>query len=226
MTPSPIQRLIPKRESFAGALFRRLLGLILAVALVWSLWLVYEIHKTASEDHAQPADAIVVFGAAEYSGRPSPVLHARLDHAVSLYNRQIAPLIITLGGGADKDSGLSEGGVARDYLLANGVPFDKIIAETRSLDTEQQVEHLAVIARANHLQHLVVDSDGTHLFRIRYLCQQQGLDVYTSPRPPYGNISDADLSQRYIHEMLSYTSLRLHLNASWMRLWLKGKTQS
>ena len=226
MTASPIQRLIPKRESFARAFFRRLVGLILAVALVWSLWLVYQIHSTASEDHAQPADAIVVFGAAEYSGRPSPVLHARLDHAVSLSNRQIAPLIITLGGGSDKDSGLSEGGVARDYLLANGVPFDKIIAETRSIDTEQQVERLAVIARANHLQHLVVDSDGTHLFRIRYLCQQQGLDVYTSPRPPYGNISDTDLTQRYLHEMLSYTGLRLHLNSSWMRLWLEGKSEN
>ncbi|WP_245782069.1 YdcF family protein [Granulicella pectinivorans] len=189
----------------------------------WGAWLIAEIHKTATEDQARAADAIVVFGAAEYSGRPSPVLHARLDHAVSLYNKQIAPVIITLGGGGDKDSGRSEGGVARDYLLANGVPYDKIIAETRSFDTEQQVARLAVIARANGLQRLVVVSDGTHLFRIRYLCEEQGLDVYTSPRPLYGNISDQDLSRRYFHEMVSYTSLRMHLHASWLRLWLAGK---
>ncbi len=205
---------------------RRILGIFLAVALAWSLWLLYEIRSTSRQDQARPADAIVVFGAAEYFGRPSPVLHARLDHAVSLYNKQIAPLIITLGGGADKNSGMSEGGVARDYLLANGVPFDRIIAETRSVDTEEQVDRLAVMARANHLEHLVVVSDGTHLFRIRYLCRQLGLDVYTSPRPLYGNISDYNLTQRYVHEMISYTSLRLHLDASWMRRWLAGRSEN
>jgi uncharacterized SAM-binding protein YcdF (DUF218 family) len=203
---------------------RRAVGLVLLFALAWSAWLIFEIHRTATEDQARAADAIVVFGAAEYSGRPSPVLHARLDHAVNLYNKQIAPMIITLGGGGDKDSGHSEGGVARDYLLANGVPYDKIIAETRSFDTEQQVARLAVIARGNGLRHLVVVSDGTHLFRIRYLCQEEGLDVYTSPRPLYGNISDQDLAERYFHEMVSYTSLRMHLHASWLRLWLAGKS--
>ena len=93
----------------------------------------------ARQDQAQPADAIAVFGAAEYAGRPSPVFHARLDHAVSLYRLHIAPLIITLGGGADRDSGKTEGGVGRDYLLANGIPFDRIIAETHSTDTTEQV---------------------------------------------------------------------------------------
>ncbi len=222
MSPPPYQR-PPAPRSPGRGLFRRVFGLALLVGLGWGAWLIAEIHKTATEDQARAADAIVVFGAAEYSGRPSPVLHARLDHAVSLYNKQIAPVIITLGGGGDKDSGRSEGGVARDYLLANGVPYDKIIAETRSFDTEQQVARLAVIARANGLQRLVVVSDGTHLFRIRYLCEEQGLDVYTSPRPLYGNISDQDLSRRYFHEMVSYTSLRMHLHASWLRLWLAGK---
>jgi uncharacterized SAM-binding protein YcdF (DUF218 family) len=222
MSPTPYKR--PQAlESHGRVFLRRVIGLALIAALGWGAWLIVEIHRTATEDQARAADAIVVFGAAEYAGRPSPVLHARLDHAVNLYNMQIAPVIITLGGGGDKDSGRSEGGVARDYLLANGVPYDKIIAETRSFDTEQQVARLAVIARANGLQHLVVVSDGTHLFRIRYLCQEQGLDVYTSPRPPYGNISGEDLSQRYFHEMVSYTSLRMHLHASWLRLWLAGR---
>jgi uncharacterized SAM-binding protein YcdF (DUF218 family) len=151
------------------------------------------------------------------------VLHARLDHAVDLYKRQIAPLIITLGGGGDKDSGNTEGGVGRDYLLANGVPYDKIIAETRSIDTEEQVQRLAAIAEADNLHHIVVVSDGTHLFRIRELCREAGLDVYTSPRPSLGHISNLDLAERYLHEILSYTSLKLNLHVSWLHRWLENK---
>ena len=195
-----------------GSFFRRLLGLILLAITVWCFWVYQQISTVASEDDAQPADAIAVFGAAEYSGRPSPVLHARLDHAVDLYRKQIAPLVITLGGGSDKDSGNTEGGVGRDYLLANGIPFSSIIAETRSIDTEQQVHRLAAIAHENNLQHITVVSDGTHLFRIRELCKDAGLDVYTSPRPTIGHISNYDMAMRYFHEIVSYTALRLHLN--------------
>jgi uncharacterized SAM-binding protein YcdF (DUF218 family) len=168
------------------------------------------------KDEARPADAIAVFGAAEYGGRPSPVLHARLDHAVELYREQMAPLVITLGGGTDLDQGMTEGGVGRDYLLANGVPYEQIVAETQSVDTEQQVRRLAEIARARHLNSIVVVSDGTHLFRVRKLCQDAGLTVYTSPRGTLGNIDDYDLALRYFHEMLSYTLLRLHVNVGWL----------
>ncbi len=202
---------------------RRLAGVILLIALVWFTWLVYQINVVADHDQARPADAIAVFGAAEYSGHPSPILHARLDHAVDLYRRQIAPLVITLGGGRDKDSGNTEGGVGRDYLLANGIPFDSIIAETTSVDTEQQVQRLAEIAHTNNLRTIVVVSDPTHLFRIRELCRDAGLSVYTSPRNIIGHIDDYDLTMRYVHEMLSYTSLRLHLNISWLHRWLEGR---
>lgn len=196
-------------------LLRRLLGLALLVALGWFCWLYFQINAVAGKDEARTADAIAVFGAAEYSGRPSPVLHARLDHAVELYRKQIAPLVITLGGGSDRDSGKTEGGVGRDYLLANGVPFDQIVAETESVDTEQQVSRLAEIARQKHLNSIVVVSDGTHLFRIRKLCEDAGLIVYTSPRPAMGHIDGYDMAQRYFHEMLSYTVLRMHLDSGW-----------
>ena len=219
---SPVRR----RESTGRLFLRRLLGLALLVALLWFGWLYLQIKAVAGRDEARPADAIAVFGAAEYGGRPSPVLHARLDHAVNLYHEQIAPLMITLGGGSDRDSGMTEGGVGRDYLLANGVPFDRIVAERRSVDTEQQVERLAEIARARGLKRIVVVSDGTHLFRIRKLCEDAGLVVYTSPRAPLGHIDDYDLAQRYFHEMLSYTSLRLHLKFSWMHRWLEGKADA
>src|ERR1700722_5204779 len=105
----------PETKSPAGRRFLRwLLLILLLVAVAWFGWVYREIRFTADIDNAQTADAIAVFGAAEYAGRPSPVLHARLDHAVDLYHKQIAPLIITLGGGSDKDSGNTEGGVGRD----------------------------------------------------------------------------------------------------------------
>src|SRR6202453_3934918 len=213
-----------RRRSPTGSIFlRQLLALVLIVATGWSIWLYQQIHSVANHDEAAPADAIAVFGAAEYLGHPSPTFHARLDHAVELYREQIAPLVITLRGRSDKDSGNTEGGVGRDYLLANGVPFGNIVAETRSIDTEQQVHRLAAIAHENNLHHIVVVSDGTHLFRIRQLCEDARLDVFTSPRPPIGHISNYDLSMRYFHEMLSYTALRLHLNVSWLHNWLEGK---
>lgn len=199
-----------------GIFFRRLLGIILLIATAWCVWVYQQIDAVANQDNAQPADAIAVFGAAEYAGHPSPVLHARLDHAVDLYRKQIAPLVITFGGGTDKDSGNTEGGVGRDYLLANGIPFGSIIAETRSTDTEQQVHRLAAIAHENNLHHIVVVSDATHLFRIRELCKDAGLDVYTSPRPSVGHISNYDLAMRYFHEIVSYTALRLGLNVDWL----------
>src|SRR3569832_462127 len=94
---------------------RRLLALVILVAVVWLGWLYYQIRSVAAADQARPGDAIAVFGAAEYSGRPSPVLHARLDHAVDLYNEKMAPIIITFVGGGTGDRGLTEGGVGRDY---------------------------------------------------------------------------------------------------------------
>jgi uncharacterized SAM-binding protein YcdF (DUF218 family) len=201
---------------------RWLVVVLLLLTAGWFAWVYRQIEATSDVDNAQPADAIAVFGAAEYAGRPSPVLHARLDKAVSLYDEGMAPVVVTLGGGADKNSGKTEGGVGRDYLLANGVPFDKIIAETKSFDTEEQVNSLANIAKRENFHHIIVVSDGTHLFRIATLCRRAGLSVYTSPRAPLGNIDDIDRAKRMMHEMLSYTALRMDLRASRMHLWMEG----
>ena len=219
--PTPPRR--PQKSHPFRKFILRILFLALLIIAGWSLWVVHRINQVAAEDQAQPADAIAVFGAAEYSGHPSPVYHARLDHAVSLYQRQIAPLIITLGGGSDRDSGNTEGGVGRDYLLAQGVPFTGIIAETKSFTTAQQAHRLAQIAEAHNLHHIVVVSDATHLFRIQQLCQQQGLDVYTSPRTALGHIDAYDRDMRYVHEILSYTAVRLRLSETRPYRWLNGK---
>ncbi len=177
---------------------------------LWFAWIYQQIYKAERQDLAAPAYAIAVFGAAEYNGRPSPVLRARLDHALDLYRSGYAPILITLGGGADPR--FSEGEVERDYLLSHGVPDAHIIAETGSQNTEQSVQHLAEIARANHFRSLIVVSDGTHLFRIRELCRAQGLHVLTSPRPVGKPISVQEIVQRYAHEIVSYALWSLHLH--------------
>ena len=186
-------------------------GALLAGAAAWVLWVNGQIHYYADRDEARPADAIAVFGAAEYDGRPSPVLRARLQHALELYQRGLAPLVITLGGGDSTDRH-SEGGVGHDFLLGHGVPERAIIAETKSDNTEQSAERLAVIARKNGLRSIVVVSDGTHLFRIHAICERDGLQVYTSPREVGRSISWQRRAERLAHEIVSYTAWRLGLH--------------
>jgi uncharacterized SAM-binding protein YcdF (DUF218 family) len=130
-----------------------------------------------------PADAIVVFGAAEYAGHPSPVLRARLDHAFDLFHRGIAPVVITTGGAAS-DPSFSEGGVGRDYLMRRGIPERDLIAETQGSDTAQSAVRVAVIMRANGLHSCVAVSDAYHVFRIKRLLEHEGISpVYVAPRP-------------------------------------------
>ncbi len=191
------------------------IALLLALALMsgvsaWCRWVYVQIESYARVDQAAPADAIGVLGAAEYDGRPSPVYRARLDHALELYHRGIAPLIITLGGpGGDQ---YNEGAVGAGYLISKGVPEADIIAETESRNTEESARRIAVIARANGLHRLVVVSDDTHMFRIHAICAAEGLDVLTSPRPRPAAEDETLEAERIAHEILSYTLWRLHLH--------------
>jgi uncharacterized SAM-binding protein YcdF (DUF218 family) len=198
-------------------ILRAALWLVLALAVValgWFRWVYVQVEQYAGQDHAAPADAIGVFGAAEYDGRPSPVYRARLDHALDLYHHGVAPLIITLGGsGGDQ---YNEGAVGREYLMAMGVPESDIIAETQSRDTEESARRIAVIARANGLRRLVIVSDGTHLFRIHEICAAEGLNVLTSPRSRVEVEGETNESagefERIAHEILSYTAWRMGLH--------------
>ena len=188
----------------AGAVFVFVVG-----AVSWCVWVYAQIEHYAGMDQAAPADAIAVFGAAEYDGRPSPVFRARLDHAASLYNRHIAPLIVALGG--DGGDQFSEGGVGRTYLMGVGVPESAIIAETKSRSTAEAARRLAVIARTNQFRKLVVVSDETHLFRIHAICAADGLNVLVSPRPRVVVEGGSSDFESIAHEIMSYTAWRLHL---------------
>jgi uncharacterized SAM-binding protein YcdF (DUF218 family) len=200
----------PRRRNWALRVFVVLFLVSILAFLGWSCWVYVQIEDYAGLDQAAPSDAIAVLGAAEYDGQPSPVFRARLDHARELYNRGIAPLILTLGG-TNKDE-YSEGAVGREYLMSLGVPESAIIAETESRSTEEQAHRIAVIARANGLSRLVVVSDGTHLFRIHEICAADGLDVLTSPRIRVSFGGSAEETERLAHEILSYTAWRMHLH--------------
>ena len=128
------------------------------------------------------ADCILVLGAAEYSGRPSPVYRARLDHAYQLFLQGKAPLIIT-SGGAGGDPHYSEGQVGRDYLIARGVPEADLIAETQADNTDESTQRAAAIMRTNGLKSVLLVSDAYHMFRAKRMMQRLGFTAYISPRP-------------------------------------------
>lgn len=188
---------------------------------MWLLWLllaiicyvvaVYRgILRQASADEARPADAIVVFGAAEYVGHPSPVYRARLDHAAQLYHRGLADLVITTGGPGD--SRFNEGVVGRDYLKTLGVPDSQLIAETQSSDTAQSARRVATIMRANGLKTCLAVSDAYHLFRIKKMLGREGVVVYGSPRPNSRPQTFWKRQESAFHEIGSYTIWLLHLS--------------
>jgi uncharacterized SAM-binding protein YcdF (DUF218 family) len=145
------------------------------------LFLSYGIVHDSHLQELHRADAIIVFGAAEYDGRPSPVYRARLDHAYQLLLQELAPILITTGGSA-ADPNFSEGGVGHDYLMHRGVPESALIAETQASDTAESAERVAVIMRANHMNTCIAVSDAYHVFRIRKMLEHEGLQVYLAPR--------------------------------------------
>jgi uncharacterized SAM-binding protein YcdF (DUF218 family) len=124
----------------------------------------------------------VVLGAAEYRGRPSPVLEARLNHALFLYLRSLAPRILTTGG-AGGDPSFTEGGVAQAYLSKHGVPAEAILVESEGESTVHSIAAAAEIMRRMNLKSCIVVSDGYHIYRVKKLLENQGMKVYGSPRP-------------------------------------------
>ena len=178
----------------------------------WAEWNMYAaIRRQAGHDEARPADAIVVFGAAEYNGAPSPVLKARLDHAQELDDRALAPAVITTGGPGG-DPHFTEGGVARDYLIQQGVAEDKIISDTRSDTTYESVQAVAQILKQRHARTCVAVSDGFHLYRIKLMFRALGITAYTSPAPDSPIEDDPTLRTFYsLREMVDTTVWHLGL---------------
>ncbi len=156
------------------------------------------IRAQATRDEARPAGAIVVFGAAEYNGAPSPVFKARLDHAFELEEKGLAPLVITTGGRGG-DPRFTEGGVGRDYLIQQGMAERKIIADIQSDTTYASVQAVSRILRERHLTTCIAVSDGFHLSRIKLMFRGVGITAYASPAP--ASPIEADSYLRTLHSL-------------------------
>ncbi|HEX6808804.1 MAG TPA: YdcF family protein [Gemmatimonadaceae bacterium] len=153
-----------------------------AVVLVMLAWIamVIAVIVVGARDQAAPANAIVVLGAAQYEGRPSPVLRARLDHALDLYQRSLAPFVIVTGGTGAGDT-TSEAQVSRRFLLERGVPDSAIVMETHGLTTSQSVHAVAAIMSALPGRRVIFVSDPFHMLRLSILARALGLTPLTSP---------------------------------------------
>lgn len=173
----------------------------------WVEWSLYSaIRRQAGVDEARPADAIVIFGAAEYNGTPSPVFKARLDHALDLEDRNLALILITTGGSGG-DPHFTEGGVARDYLIQQGVAEAKILTETQSDTTYESVKAVADLMRRHNARTCIVVSDGFHLYRIKLLFRAMGITAFASPDPDSPIEDDPTLRTLYsLREMVNTTA--------------------
>jgi len=165
---------------------RRLIAIaVLVTGLPLATYLVFlskAIERQSAIDEARKADIIVVLGAAEYNGRPSPVLKARLDHALVLYQKGFANLILTTGG-AGGDEQFTEGQVGRDYLIRRGIAAEAIVVEGEGDSTVQTVIAVNEIMRRMGLHSAIIVSDGYHIFRSKRILEHEGMRVYGSPRP-------------------------------------------
>lgn len=192
---------------------RRYLSLLALAVVLFGLSVAitaFRISRAANRQELHSADAIVVFGAAEYSGHPSPVFRARLDHAFDLFAQGLAPVVITTGG-AGTDPSFSEGGVGHDYLMHRGIPERNLIAETLGSDTAQSAERVGVILRANGMHTCLAVSDEYHVFRIRELLEHEGITVYVAPRPGSRPKSRWQRIIALSREAMSYLAWKMNL---------------
>ena len=164
----------------AVKIIRRILTV--AVVLVLGLWVLSAaaVLIWSSRDEARPAHAIVVLGAAQYAGKPSPVLRARLDHALDLWNRHLASLLILTGGTGAGDT-TSEAAVGRTYARKHGVPDSAILLENAGRTTSESMRAVAGMLEVRGLQTAVLVSDPFHMLRLRILARRFGFTPYTSP---------------------------------------------
>ncbi len=168
------------KAKHAVKIIRRILTVV--VVAVFALWIASAtaVLVWSSRDEARPAQAIVVLGAAQYAGKPSPVLRARLDHALDLWNRHLASLLILTGGTGAGDT-TSEAAVGRNYARKHGVPDSAILVENEGRTTSESMHAVAGMLEVRGLQTALLVSDPFHMLRLRILARRFGFTPYTSP---------------------------------------------
>ena len=156
------------------------MGLILLAAIVVYTVALVTVLVVSQQDQKRAVDAIVVLGAAQYNGRPSPVLRARLDHALRLYSEGYAPRIVVTGGVGRGDT-TSEAIVGRHYLLSRDVPPQDVVVQSQGRSTEASMTAVADWLASEHLQRVILVSDPFHMFRLQLEARRTNLEAYTSP---------------------------------------------
>ncbi len=173
---------------------RRLVRLGLIVGVVGALYLGYtfvEVFQASRRTGAQPAQAIVVLGAAQYNGEPSPVLRARLDHAADLYEQGLAPVVVVTGGGRPGDS-VTEASAGRRYLISQGVPDDALRSEVQGTSSWQSLSAASRFLDDEGINDVILVSSPYHALRTEHIAGEVGLDGHASPAPnsPEGDVSE------------------------------------
>jgi len=153
---------------------------VLAAILVYVAFTFVQVWLASRRDDPHRAQAIVVFGAAQYNGRPSAVLRARLDHAIDLYHRHEAPYIVVTGGKQPGDN-FTEATAAADYLHTKGVPDADILREVSGHSSWQSLASTATFLKVRHIKDVILVSDPFHSLRIGGMASELGLDASTSP---------------------------------------------
>jgi len=156
-------------------------GLLASLAIVLVAgYATFRVWTQGERDESRPADAIVVLGAAQYDGRPSPLFRARLDHAVELYRAGIAPRLVLTGGKASGDR-TTEAASARDYAILHGVPPEAILMDENSRTTLESIRAVGALLRANDLDDAVFVSDRPHMLRVLRMAADDGIQAWGSP---------------------------------------------
>ena len=187
-----------------------LLWLLVLTPVCYAAVVYWRIVNQSAHDESRTADAIIVFGAAEYDGRPSPVYKARLDRAAQLFHHGFAPIVITTGGSGN-DPRFSEGVVGREYLKTLGIPDSQLIAETQSADTAESARRVSTIMYTNSMHSCLAVSDGYHIFRIKQMLAREGVTAYGAPRPNSRPQTFWKRQESVWHEIGSYTLWLFHL---------------
>lgn len=172
---------IPHPPRFVGRIIVRSLIAIVALVLLYLLVTLWQVWSTGRSDDARPVDAIVVLGAAQYDGRPSPQLAARLDHAVELWSQGLAPMVIVTGGNQPGDR-FTEAEAGANYLLDHGVPSAAIRLEQEGTSTYESLDAVRDVV-APDIESVLVVTDPYHALRSRMVAAEVGFAAYVSPAP-------------------------------------------
>ena len=185
--------------------------LALAAAIVYTVSLIMVL-IVSQQDERRPVDAIVVLGAAQYNGRPSPVLRARLNQALTLYGERLAPLVVVTGGVGRGDT-TSEAAVGRRYLVAHGVPDSAAVAQSEGRTTMTSMTAVTGWLRARRLRRVLLVSDPFHMFRLRLEARRTGLEAYTSPT------ESSPISDNPVLELRYLIAEGFKIPVAWLRSW-------